>query len=680
MSLWKSFATAVIASAILAGEAEAAPPSPPSQRLEVEPVAQGEMTSVLAAGSSTRRTLADRFSETKNVLDYGASPTARDNSAALHAAVEAAAADGGGTVLIPSGIFRYTQGIALRDNVSITGYGEQSVLFYDPPKGSDVCKNFAVMFQGSYSDYPNARPICDEHPTRLIAIAPAAVGDVTITASTAEGFSRISVGDWIIVAEGTAPKWNFKIQYCRVIGKDGRRLTLERPLDFSFDGTGGKGFAFGVERIRPVQNAWLTNVTVRSGSSAVFGGFGCGLAVGGGVRGVVFDPFMDPASRVAPNPFANDVHQFEISRSIFRRGNFGGFNRSSYSRFVENFLPAVNDSDQEYGEGASFNVIAYNHFAGHTGKNPLIGIGQSFFIDVSHNVFSNVASNSAVKVVAGVHGTIAYNTFNNVKAYAISIGTADATENGTVTADWLVIGNRVLLQSGLPNGPASPSIAVHAFPNVQDVIVSANWVDHPIKIGTGSGTDDQRTIWVYGNAGPGVQGGEPTRIAAGSGALAFTSRGDRSVPSASVGAGRTWNAGDVTVDISPEARMARAYAMTSGGTTGPELTGVTGSVARGSAVLMVNDASKLRLGTYLQIEGVQGPRQVAGVAGKEITLNRAANASVSSAPIHWSAPSWEVVAGRNADAKPACVDDVASLRRQLDALTAKLRAAGVVTE
>ena len=60
---------------------------------------------VTSTGSTTERTLADRFAEVFNILDYGADADASDNYAAVNLAIAACSAAGGGTIYVPEGNF-----------------------------------------------------------------------------------------------------------------------------------------------------------------------------------------------------------------------------------------------------------------------------------------------------------------------------------------------------------------------------------------------------------------------------------------------------------------------------------------------------------------------------------------------------------------------------------------------
>lgn len=71
---------------------------------------------VTSTGSTTARTLADRFAEVFNIKDYGATAASADNRAAVNLAIAACNAASGGTIYIPEGRFE----IDLPDGAGLT--------------------------------------------------------------------------------------------------------------------------------------------------------------------------------------------------------------------------------------------------------------------------------------------------------------------------------------------------------------------------------------------------------------------------------------------------------------------------------------------------------------------------------------------------------------------------------
>lgn len=113
---------------------------------------------VTATGSTTARTLADRFGEIKNVKDFGAlGDGVADDTAEIQAAIDAAESDGGGVVFLPEGTYHTTATLTVPNKVSIYGVGADASIIsvlsangltfdsasYD--RGSNYYEDFALV-------------------------------------------------------------------------------------------------------------------------------------------------------------------------------------------------------------------------------------------------------------------------------------------------------------------------------------------------------------------------------------------------------------------------------------------------------------------------------------------------------------------------------------------------------
>ena len=77
---------------------------------------------VTSTGSTTARSLADRFADVVNVLDYGADRTGQtDSASAIHAALSAASSGRTKVVYFPSGEYECSTAITVPTNVSLIG-------------------------------------------------------------------------------------------------------------------------------------------------------------------------------------------------------------------------------------------------------------------------------------------------------------------------------------------------------------------------------------------------------------------------------------------------------------------------------------------------------------------------------------------------------------------------------
>jgi parallel beta-helix repeat protein len=87
----------------------------------------GDSVNVTATGSTTARTLANRFADVVNVKDFGAvGDGVTDDTAAIQAAINAANTAGGGTIIIPKPAIKYlvTSAIVVSAAAPITIIGE----------------------------------------------------------------------------------------------------------------------------------------------------------------------------------------------------------------------------------------------------------------------------------------------------------------------------------------------------------------------------------------------------------------------------------------------------------------------------------------------------------------------------------------------------------------------------
>jgi hypothetical protein len=623
-------------------------------------------TYVRATGSTTSRTLGDRFAEVFNVRDFGAvGDGTTDDSTAITAAV-AAAAVSGGQVLIPQGVFRHVSEIYMENDVSIVGQGPSSVLYFDPAAGGSVWDKAAVIWEGVYPDEPTRRPAGDEHPLAIIAINSATRGATTVTCASSGDFDDIAAGDWVMVVEGSLPKWNTKIQYSKVSLRAGDTITLTRSLDFDFDGSSGG--SIGVIRITPIERAWLRDLTVRGGTNGTYM-FLTGLAIVGGIDHVTFEPTLTTSAQ----PYANDAHQFSITNNLFRQGNFGGFNRSSYCEFSHNYLPAIGATDGEYGEGASFCTYSNNWFGGKVGTNPLLGIGGGYHCSFTGNTVVGATTNAAVKVTGGSNHWISGNTFSDCYSPAISIGINGGWSTSQVVDGVEIIGNRISLYASA--AASDPSISIWDYPSVKNVTVVGNIVSHQIKLGNGSATSDKRTFTLIGNVGDGQTLSVHQQMPFGAYGGYFGSTLTADPTSVSM----SWEKGlylNYTWDLSA-AQL--GFFITTAGTTGTlNGGGTTGSIDINTAVLTVNSATGLVPGQYISIVGVSGAKKVVSISGTTVTLDSVSNATVAAAAVSFYAPTWMPLVKRAAAQSDSVAATVADLKTDFNTLLSRLRSANVI--
>ena len=125
----------------------------------------GNSIPVTSTGSTTARSLANRFADVVNVKDFGAvGDGVADDTDKIQDAIDAANANGGGTVYIPCGKYSIKSTILAKSNVTIIGDGENSELFQPPD---------SIVFNGGVSPYQHVQ-------TGFITILVANVDNVEI--------------------------------------------------------------------------------------------------------------------------------------------------------------------------------------------------------------------------------------------------------------------------------------------------------------------------------------------------------------------------------------------------------------------------------------------------------------------------------------------------------------------
>ncbi len=117
--------------------------------------------------------------------------------------------------------------------------------------------------------------------------------------------------------------------------------------------------------------------------------------------------------------------------------------------------------------------------------------------------------------------------------------------------------------------------------------------------------------------------------------------GDKLHSSGAVPSAGTWNLGDTRWNANPQGATVAFWMCKTAGTFGTLNSGnTTGSVNAGSAALTVSSAAGLTGGEYITIAGVAGRKRVVTVQGTTVTLDSAADATVSGAAVAFAAPAF----------------------------------------
>ena len=103
------------------------------------------------------------------------------------------------------------------------------------------------------------------------------------------------------------------------------------------------------------------------------------------------------------------------------------------------------------------------------------------------------------------------------------------------------------------------------------------------------------------------------------------------------GTGGTWERGEQIIHSDSAAAGNIGRVCTTAGTTGT-LSGVTGSITSATTALTVSSGTNLRVGQYITIVGVTGTKRITAIDGTDVTIDVAADATVSGADVAFSAP------------------------------------------
>lgn len=99
----------------------------------------------------------------------------------------------------------------------------------------------------------------------------------------------------------------------------------------------------------------------------------------------------------------------------------------------------------------------------------------------------------------------------------------------------------------------------------------------------------------------------------------------------------TWNVGDRCINSAPASGHPVAWVCATAGTFGT-LSGVTGSITSGTALLTVNSTTGLIPGGRITIAGVSGTKIIKNITDLVVTLDSNANATVSTAAVAYAVP------------------------------------------
>lgn len=382
--------------------------------------AVGDTTSILAFGSSTARTLTTRFSDMKNVKDYGAlCNNSADDTTAIQAAITAAQALNS-TVYVPPGTC-LTGGLTITGSVRLTGEG---VLKLKNSTAADMISisgtSTVVRISGLTFD-GNEQNQAVEAPGRTIHFI--AVG----TASAPAGlevrnclFVNGPYADVRVHTDGTVAtsEWVRITGNTFLAGREGTSLAYDPRY---------------VDLTSPTDYVVSDNVFDRLGPPTTFGRAGV-VAYDG------FGTFVEGRGSITGNTFVQ-VGRSQATSSV---GNIDLYSRA------HSVVISGNSLTSPYGRG--INVKAESRAVAITG-NTVEGLAGGSDGTMSSQIVLNASSTAAE---ANGPFTIAGNSLINSGNDAISITARDT--GGTVYAHGvLVTGNTITNATRRPIGVATSS-------------------------------------------------------------------------------------------------------------------------------------------------------------------------------------------------------------------------------
>lgn len=221
-------------------------------------------SSVTATGSTTARTLANRFADVVNVKDFGAvGDGVADDTAAIQAALNQAE---NGSLFFPIGTYRITSYLRIKSNTSVNARAA-SFICESPTDPSQFYNT--IFFDTAISFTPSVTfPLS----------ANAFIGGDSVTTTIANA-ANFSINDLVVIQSNTllgSEKPYREINLVRSVNYSTGQITLNAPLNFDYT-TASSSYIAKVNSC--VNSHWdggtfdLSSVILGTGDRSVFGGW-----------------------------------------------------------------------------------------------------------------------------------------------------------------------------------------------------------------------------------------------------------------------------------------------------------------------------------------------------------------------------------------------------------------------
>jgi hypothetical protein len=274
-------------------------------------------SSVTATGSTTARTLANRFADVVNVKDFGAvGDGVTDDTAAIQAAIDSLVS--GGTVLLPAGSYKVTSQIQIQKPISLVGSLGNTFLLSNMATGT-------ILNLSTASPWP-----FDSGPTINGIIFKSSIVRSSGEFIKCSGVYYVSIincqflnGFTGVLHTGIATNY-FSISDCIFANNTGKNILIDSVT------TGGPA-AQGSTDIT------IKNITIKGQSSSSQSLAGISISsCGNGVISNVSTLYSGNGLELIPNGTASRIQSLFVSNSYFDSGNkYGIFVSGGFVNLVK---------------------------------------------------------------------------------------------------------------------------------------------------------------------------------------------------------------------------------------------------------------------------------------------------------------------------------------------------------
>ena len=612
-------------------------------------------------GTIITYTSATQVTLSNNVPNAATSITAQwgtDNSAVLNAALITLSGASNPNVpqclTIPKGAYLFTQNINMEsyasvcadpqaliniDVSSVTGGGGVGILWNTPLVDCPGCNDGGL-------------PLSD-----MSQINPALAGATALTCLTTgctSGSHPVAVGQGIWIAEGSDNTqicgngypclWDNIRQYSTVTAVSGDTITLDRPLEFNFNGSTAGLWPLatitydGIFRVTYIYDAWWRGGKIINRNSETMSVTGVNWAWGGGFDGTTFEPVMDhgfSGNRVCQAWIAGIY--FTMKDTDWKHGVICGGSLGEHFTLQDSEFENIGaGAGMEIGQSTNFSTYKDNKFLNANGTNVL------FYVEpMSYNTkFINntiTGTNPGIADMGGTDDLIEGNYILAPNGGGIGIG----NNSNKLIPYHYSLGAQVVNNTIVTTGAVN-CMSYGTFPAAVNATFTGNVCPNPLD--TGIAIPGGVTVWnsvqsaVFSHNTMGSKTGfQPVRIPFGSGNSVVSSV---YYPSISIG---DYFKGDIYFGPkdSSGTMAVGGETVTTSGTIGPALS-MTASTTTGSPTVAFSSATNLHIGGWITIAGLGTGTgyQLINLVGTTGTFVQNAGVTVTSGAVSWTAPTF----------------------------------------